>query len=322
MLNMHPEGESQYNPEAREGEERPKSTTLTRERFAQGSLGHTLFPDALEHRSRPETVFNKTLDEPILLQKNSKGVVFKRLAEKNIKTVDAILNLQETDLDPITPRKGLQRKIKQGLRHYLEGLIIPPHARLIETLYHQPQYPIPVEREQELIDAVGEKVNALKNKKDREFLIDRFGLYDGIAKSRLEITSRYGGFGKTTNMQTRALRNVHSLSGYITLPEESIARHAFNAVFYKDLQELPHAHGLRVFSIDLSNLSPSTIQELPKMYHFLGRGIISSRNNLVNTWELLQVDLQKAGVPQETQEEISRSVRSLYDRLKKPTTSY
>lgn len=318
MLNMYKhEGESQYDLEERRSEERPRWNVMTKEKFAEGSLGYVLFPPELEGRSRPETVFNKKLNESVLLQRGR--TVLKRLADQNIITVADILRLPETALDSFTPRKGLQRKIKDGLRHYLEELIIPPHGRIITACYNQPQYPVPIDREQELIDAVEETANALKLKRDREFLIDRFGLYDGISKSLWEIKSRYGGYGSTRVIEIRALRNVHGLSGYITTPQESIARHAFNAVFYKDLQELPRE--LRVYSIDLSSLSDSTKQELPKLYRLLKQGRVSPYDNLVNTWELLQADLQKAGMSQKAQEEIAKKVKDYYNlHFTKPST--
>lgn len=310
------EGRPPYKPEARAGEERPKRIALTKEKYAEGTLGYILFPAQLEGRSRPETVFDKDLDEILLLQRGS--IVIKRLADRNIRTAADILNLPETNLASFTPQKGLQGKIKGGLQNYMNRLIIPPQGRLIEAFSGQKQYPIPIEREKELIDFVNDKVNELEYDVYKNFLRDRFGLDDGIYKTIPQISRLYHGRDRARSLENRIRHHhiVNDLYGYNTTPEESVARGAFDAVFYKELPRELHDR-----TIDLSGIRESAREELPKIHRVFRINGKQSSDNVIDVSELLKIDLRDARMPEEAQVEISKNVKDYYNLyFGKPTT--
>src|SRR3989344_5955718 len=310
------EGKSQHNPESGETLIRPGWIILSRGIFPEGSLGYDLYTEKLNGRNRPGAIFDKKLNDLLLLQRGSE--ITKRFTNYNIQTVKDVLSLPESNLGNFAYQKGMQARIKSSLQKYLELLVIPPHGRLVEGLQQKKQYPIPMEREQELIDFVDNKVNELEPEIYKRFSRDRFGLDDGIYKTIPQIRRFYGGPQKATALDNTIKHHgiVNQLYGYNSTPEESVAREAFGAVFYK---ELPLE--MRNRSIDLSSLSEPTKEELIKIHRVFGINGRYSTDKAIDVNELLLIDLQDAGVAAEAQEEISNSVKDYYNlHFRKPTT--
>lgn len=236
-----------------------RTIELHRTMFAEGTIGFSLFPSALEGRRRAETTFGQPLESLFGRRKPRDLSVLKEIG---ILTVSDLLALPSED-EKLQGLKNLS-KLKMHLSEYLEDLVQTPQGKLIERVFGERQRKdIPMEREQELIDAVNKALDTLPERA-RLILQFRFGLFDGITRTFTEV-------GKSLSLSRERIRQAQAtaerrlkhpsrrLNQYLTLPKKSFVQEAFglNVVFQKDLPPLP--------SINLAhdpNLSPATQSEL------------------------------------------------------------
>lgn len=147
----------------------------------------------------------------------------------------------------------------QGEPNLKHSLAITPHAKLLGAIFRKPQYPVPPEREQEIIDEVSEKLKTLTAREQRVLTL-RFGLHDGIVYTLNEVAREYDvRRSRICQIQQQTLRRLRhpsrskELRQYLSLPINSFGREIFGAVFMKDLPML---------DFDPRSLSDSTYQEL------------------------------------------------------------
>lgn len=244
-----PPGSGQ-NPDQNQGEPglKPKWIELHREMFPEGSIGFALFPDILEGRKRPETIFNQPLKVGI------KTKIPKELQNESFVTISDILYLPHVKLSQFKRPD----EIKDYASSLLNNLAITPHAKLLGAIFNESQYRVPPEREQEIIDVVSKALDSL-TLREQKVLTLRFGLEDGIVQTQEYV----GGVFDVTEervrqIETKVLRKLRhpsrskDLKQYRSLPTDSLGREVFGAVFWKDLpildvpsEELPFSGSVK-----------------------------------------------------------------------------
>ena len=236
--------------------EKPKWIPV-QEMIREGTIGFTLvsqIPD-LGARPRPETTFQQPLS---LVWGNTRSPVITELQSSGLSVVRDLLYLTDDQLS-LFDTNGV---VTDRLRVYLEGLSITPHARLLAAIFGENQYPIPMDREGELIGAVEEAVSSIASERYAQVIRQRFGLSNGIRKTLDEIGGVIGVSGsRVRQVETKALRFLRHptrsklLKEYLSLPEESFGREILGAVFEKECHGWPWGY--------LGDLSPAAVQELP-----------------------------------------------------------
>jgi len=268
----------------------PKKIVLHRTMFQEGTLGYEIFPDILNGRNRPQTIFNQPLT---LFWRQKKSVILSELKPRNIITVNDVLNLSVDEINNL----GSKNSIRENLSKYLNGLAVTPHAKLLETAFKVKQYPVPSQREQEVIDAV----NGISYwRSEREILALRFGLNDGIIRTVQEIADLVG-FAKESiifgiERGVRALTYHPELKKYFSLPENSFAKELLgpDVTFVKDLPKLGYRDGL-------TSLSIQTIDEVKQA----SRG---GKNKYLNFDNLIRADLDTLHLSPKTHDEIKEKL--------------
>lgn len=227
-----------------------------REMVPEGTFGAKLISEIpnLGVRLRPETTFHKPLQ--CLSRKDSLAI----LAEKHSATVEDILKLPVEDLTPFR----LVPELRDTLSNYLKGLFLLPHSRLLAAVYVKPQFPVPVEREQEVVKGVEDILSMINSKEVFSVFILRFGLYDGITRTLEETGKKLEEPVIRERVRQIAAKGFRQLKQptygakrYLVLPEASFGREVFKAVLMKDLPDLGEKE-----TIYKLNLYASTFEEL------------------------------------------------------------
>lgn len=199
-----------------------------------GTIGYFLvaqIPD-LGGRLRPETTFNQPLHS------------FWRARPVAPTTINDVLALPS---DQRLPFPG-SADILKHLRSYIERLSITPHARLLSTVCGgDEQYPVPSEREQEVIEAVEKQVDTLTQERLKILIRLSYGLEDGISRKHEQCGTGFSpaiSKARVGQLERKALKMLRQptrypyLKGYRSLPVASFGRIVFGAVFEKDLPVL------------------------------------------------------------------------------------
>lgn len=272
------------NPDQNQGEPnlKPKWIELHREMFPEGSIGFLLFPEILEGRKRPETIFNQPLRVGI------KTKIPKELQNESFVTISDILYLPEAKLSQFKRPD----EIKDYTSSLLSNLAITPHAKLLGAIFNEPQFPVPKEREQEQISAAQQLLDSLTIR-GAYVLTLRFGINDGIIHPLKEI-------GKELNVGEERVRQIEKENllklrhpsrskearQYLSLPTDSFGREIFSAVFGKDLPQLD----IPVRELFFSDSVKSELRDL-----FPDR---------INAGDLAKIDLEKHALSPLAQAEI------------------
>lgn len=302
------EGDPKNTGQTEETVKIPQIIELRRIMFDEKSLGFSLFPGALEGRKRAEATFLQPFKS---LFGNKSTSDLRTLEARNISTVADVLALEDEQLEGLKNRDT----IKKRLSEYLQGLVQTPHGKLMERVFGKGQRKdIPLEREQELIDAVNKALNTLPER--RKLILQlRFGLVDGITRSRQEIAvsknppvsqNAIGESQTKAEMKLRSRRYSieKELKQYLALPENSFAREVFgsNIVFQKDLPQL----------------SPITLRDVPvkTQIELENSGVFnfySTINNIVIA-DLDSTPLSSLSI--EAREEIKKALKKQEELLK------
>lgn len=207
--------------------------------FEESSMGHQVFPIALEGRRRPPT----TLNAPLTLLFQKGGTRASYLDARGIHTVGQLLQSDRTLLQELD-RKA-QKEIPIIARQYLEGLAITPHGRLIADIFAVPiEEPIDNTREASLVEAAhaGLQKQQAIDARTLTILDQRYGLTQGYALTQKEIADNmHVGHTRVGQLEQRALRNLQkdaaivSLKEHLMVPLHSIGREVYGAIQYKDL---------------------------------------------------------------------------------------
>ncbi|MBI2029163.1 hypothetical protein HYT02_01985 [Candidatus Gottesmanbacteria bacterium] len=243
----------------------PQRILFTRSMFPENSIGYTVFPDNLEGRMRSEAILDKPLSR--IFSPDNKGIPF--LTQAGISSLGQLL-LTETDsldslLDP-RHQKNIRKRLTEHLQHYS----LTSHAHLLQDIFegrskdeerkHQ-EYPVPFEREKELVDGVEEQVQKLKEL-ETDIITRYYGLKTDVPQTYEEIRPEYGltkhMISIKVNQILRRLRHPFfsvELRKYRSLSPQSVGRQIGGHIFYKDIPEVP-----RYISTEL--LSTATLNEL------------------------------------------------------------
>lgn len=247
-----------YKPQEQEVTPKPKLITLYRNMFPEEAFGYSIFPEILEGRDRPESIFDQPMKS---LWKGPPSKAIAELDNKGIKTIAEILNLTQDQFITF----GKTEEISYRVGSYLSRQAITPHANLLGAIFRRKQIPVPPNREKEIVDIV-EKVILTLGEREQVVLRSRFGL-DGQTHSLDETGQNLGGgYNPVTRERARQVEDLalkklrrpsiaRVLEEYLTLPERSFGRWEFGAVIVKDLP--PLASG-----IDMNGLFYSMVQEL------------------------------------------------------------
>lgn len=219
---------------------KPKWISM-QEMVLPGTIGFDLVEgvEGLGQRQRPETTFNQPIAS---LWKNPTSVARRELESHDIKTVAGILALSSDEFSSLTT----QSKVEERLQSYLEDLTLTPHARLLQAIFGRKQYPIPPDRELELVNS--QKVEtALSTLREREPKVIklRFGIETGIIMTLEEIGAIESVRPeRVRQIEVKALRKLRHPSRSIPLrdclsvPPQSFGRQIFGAILSKDLPEI------------------------------------------------------------------------------------
>lgn len=196
-----------------------------------GSIGHRLLAKynyLLGGRLRPVTIFDQR-PRPISL--HSQGLTWIEAGKRGLSFVGEVLRLPEDTLTPPT----FSARFVEGLHDYVQGLAVPPHAQLVNVVFNQehPFTPFPSALEQEFIQTVEEQIDRLAPR-EREILVLRHGLYDGIHRTldktaaAFNVTREY-----IRQLEVKALRKLRHpsrakyLEMFMPFPEGSLGRAVF-----------------------------------------------------------------------------------------------
>ncbi len=186
-------------------EPRPQWIALSRDRFPNGTLGHDLFPEGLEGRLRPETVYD--LPAASLFNPNN-HTARAQLEAAGIQTCrDALCK-------PYDPKMDQFGKMGFQLAQFLTGLTVTPQGRLLQDICDYGKTPLPADREAGFVQAVNMAVDTLIRPDTLKLddpirswliLVRMYGLRDGIPHTYAEI-SRMPEFSGVTPKRITTLR--------------------------------------------------------------------------------------------------------------------
>lgn len=164
----------------RENFQKPGWSVLSKKMFPLESLGHIFFPQELEGRLRPITIF----DQPIKRLGTKRCHAVQQLKILGLTQIHEVLNLTLTEfyLLPYTD------DLKSRLSNYLKKFVLSPHAKLMQTLWQKPIRPHPPDKEMDFILNVETSLAAAKLRPpEMKVIRTRFGLDDGVGKTFQEI---------------------------------------------------------------------------------------------------------------------------------------
>lgn len=299
-----PDSDFRYHPQEEEVKPRPRLIPI-QDMVLEGTVGFSLVAgiENLGQRLRPETTFNQSLES--LWNHNARAL--RELKDRDVATVGDALRLTDEQLSSFK----YAGEAESRLQEYLAGLSLTPHARLIEAIFivegnpQNPQYPVPADREHELVSAVEEAAGVESlGERGAEVIAARFGLTDGIKRSTRETAELLGTTGSRINQieqkRLRMLRHTsrsRNLRNYFSLPEESFGRRVFGAVFHQDLPR---------FEIDVREdlgLSDAALREL-------GERQTDDKNHYIfEADSFLRVDFKDKPLSSEVSEEIGNAFR-------------
>lgn len=292
-----------------ESDAKPPTITLDKDMFAPTSVGYHLFPEVLQGRSRPATIFNQPLVE--IWPENLTGT--QELHEMGLGNARAVLNME---LDALMNIRGGD-SIANRLKNYLDGLALTRHAQLLKELPFHSYFgksPVSYEEEEEIIDAVEEAMSQRLNERERQLIEFKFGLVDGITHSSKNTLEHITTNGKPTQRKvfdnaTLKLGRSKELKGYLSVPSESLVRKLFGAVFAKDLPPVATDSQRIVF---LWGLSDSARKEI------IANGIFENSSdqnpNRFNLSKILTSDLSHPmyrPLSPQTLQELEETVKAL-----------
>lgn len=235
------DSDNRYHPKEGEIGSNPVWVPFRRSMFSEGTIGYVVFPEILEGRLRPESIFDQKLTKVL------KGNAVKQLEGRGLKTIGEVLKLKEEDL-PELQKKG---KTRERLRLFLEGKALLPHQKLLEALFGEKQEVVSAEREPEIIGAVekGLKLIETVHTKGKERMIRvpelRFGLINGIPLTLKEVGRIYGiGGMRVSQIEGKALRILEHpsrrryLKTVLSVPEQSLTGLALGVRLRGELEDL------------------------------------------------------------------------------------
>lgn len=195
----------------------PAMLTLTRQAYPEGSIGHQLFPEALEGRIRPVTF----ADAPLNLAR----VQTATLMAAGIETIGDLMQMNADQAVALLPEKsqaGFQEKVQGRLDVLAEKFILTPHARLIQAALREEQGPVGPEEEPQIVRYVEMALSQLRPR-DRHILSLRFGL-DGSPAKSLGDTGDYYALSRERirQIESKALSMIRHSSRRDTLDEVSV----------------------------------------------------------------------------------------------------
>ncbi len=247
----------------------PQKIPFTREMFLpEDSIGYTVFSEDLEGRMRSEAILTQPLTR--IFKPDNPGLVALEVA--GITSLGALLRISPDHFESVVDLKN-RKNIKKRLQDSLKRHVLTSHARLLQDIFssiYEPdyqEYPVPKEREQELIDAVNGHLNFTRTseRNRRNYgIIDRYyGLSTDLTQTCVEIGREYLVEDSTIayRINTALKRLRHPIYGskelkrYMSLPPSALGRKIFGFIFEKDI---PRVSG----NTSTELLSSATLNEL------------------------------------------------------------
>lgn len=227
--------------------------------FQQETFGELLYDhhiEALRGRKRPITIFDQPIEYLWNYPKDARKLGgLTTLLQLNFNKVSDVMELKrdfyETGpfvyLDFAIYHEEVEDRLAQYFRRILP---VTPQANLLRAIYAQPfQDPVPAKLEPELIQAVEDRLAKMDLPQRERFVLDqRFGLRDGIERSRLITGTAYkaiGGYSINPDgiryLEKKVFKQIEhrfpDLEGYLGLPEASFGRRELGIMFRKDLPQ-------------------------------------------------------------------------------------
>lgn len=196
--------------------------------MAPGTIGHGLlseYHDLLGGRLRPVTIFDQRLSD---LHPHR---LWQEAQKRGLSTAGEVLRLPEDELIPPT----FSNHFVKGLRDYIEGLAIPPHAQLVNDVLGQDHHftPFPPALEQEFIQTVEGQLDTLGQRR-RDVLVLRYGLDDGINRTLAKTAAIFNLTREwIRQIEAKALRllrhpsRARHLEMFMPFPEGGLGRAVF-----------------------------------------------------------------------------------------------
>lgn len=311
-----PDSDARYHPE--NGDVKPRWIPV-QEMVGEGTIGFTLvsqIPD-LGVRLRPESIFNQ---QPLASLWPLQRSLLSELQDLGYTKASDLLSLSEEQLSAIGRKFGLRERV----REYIEGVATLTHARLAEAVWGKKHLPIPPQFENQFvteaeaaIDRLPVNENIYARNIGDEVLRVHYGLRDGIIRIPKDVsdalTLSWSGVMYHERRALRALRNPQrEFPDYSVFPDNTFG-HQLGLLFVKDLPK-----GIVDFGLDISRLSPATVEELDTLMEsgtlpgYKDRYVLS-----VFPW-IFDLDLEQAKLSQNAQAEIAYQLERFLEAQTQP----